>query len=126
MRKTTYKYRATEPYQVIEREFDVFEEPESLEVDGVTFFKVPNQATKGWVQVEYVAEGGGDSIIEYWEVGRSPEAITHNGKTYLKQFGVPTIADPFRIGSSSLLDKCDKGFQEVMKEAKRKSGASRL
>lgn len=122
MRTNIYTYRSVSPdYHIIEREYEVFEEPESITENNRTYHRVPNQATKGWVLVEYREENGDDFFSEYWKINEAPESIVRDGKTYIKQIGVPLGCDPFRMGSG-LLNKCDKGFQEVMRHAEKKSG----
>lgn len=126
-REIVYTYRCVNTGKyLVQRAYDFFDDPPEYISEGDHEYELlPRSPTKGWVLVEYKTEDGEKSFSEYWRVGASPDILERDGDTYKKQFGVPLACDPYRMGSS-LLSKCDKGFQEVMKHAHNKTAGSNL
>lgn len=126
-RDIVYTYRCVNTGKyLIERTYDFFDDPPEYISDGDHDYELlPRSPTKGWVLVEYKTDDGKKSFTEYWRINDSPDTLERGGDVYKKQFGVPLACDPYRMGSS-LLGKCDKGFQEVMKHAHRTNPGSQL
>jgi len=122
MKTKTYTYRnVSEPHDITEREFDIFEEPEFIHNEGEVYEKIPNQSTSGWVSIDYLSEDGTMVLSEFWKHKNAPEYLHRDGQLYKRQFGTPTIVDKFRMGSG-ILDHTPKAFQDIMKAAKKRAG----
>ena len=121
-REVTYTYRSLCGQYTFEKSYDFFDDPpEELFEGDHCFDRIPNQSTKGWVMVEYESENGKKTISEFWRINTSPETFTRDGVKYIKQFGVPQITDPMRLGSG-IKEKTPKAFQDILKAAEKRSG----
>ena len=135
-RMITYTYRSMCGQYLVEKAYDFFDDaPDYITEDDLSvefvgdsdhqYERIPNQATKGWINTEFISENGKQSFNEFWRVGSGPETLDRDGVTYIRQFGVAKPMDAMRTGSG-LLSKCDRGFQDLMHHAHNKTAGSEL
>lgn len=122
----TYYYRSKDGSSVVTREYDFFDdEPQTITENNIKHYKFPQSAEAGWTHMHYESDDGKHVIEEFWKHGAAPESFVRDGIEYRMKFGIPTRMESHRTGNG-LLSKCDKSFQDLMKNVAKRSNSKTL